>query len=46
MDGIALADREVFAAIGEGREPKATAARSSDALQTLDRFEVGLALAS
>ena len=46
MEGFALANREVFAAIGEGRGPKATTARSSHALQTLDRFEVGLALAS
>ena len=45
MDGIELADREFFAAIGEGREPNASVAQCLDAMRTLDRLEKSLALA-
>ena len=42
MDGIELADREFFAAIGEGREPNASVAQCLGAMQTLDRLEKSL----
>ena len=46
MDGIALADRELLAAIREGRESNASVAQCLGAMQTLDRLEKSLALAS
>ena len=38
-DGIELADREFFAAIGEGRTPNSSLAQGLPAMQTLDRME-------
>ncbi len=43
MNGIELQDREFFAAIREGREPKASVAQVLPAYQTLDRLERTLA---
>jgi 2-hydroxy-4-carboxymuconate semialdehyde hemiacetal dehydrogenase len=39
MDGIENQDREFFAAVREGREPAASAARCLPTMQTLDRLE-------
>jgi 2-hydroxy-4-carboxymuconate semialdehyde hemiacetal dehydrogenase len=39
MNGIELEDREFFAAIREGREPKSSLARTLAAYATLDRLE-------
>jgi 2-hydroxy-4-carboxymuconate semialdehyde hemiacetal dehydrogenase len=39
MNGIELQDREFFAAIREGREPKASVAQVLPAYRTLDRLE-------
>jgi 2-hydroxy-4-carboxymuconate semialdehyde hemiacetal dehydrogenase len=42
-DGIELQDRELVAAVAEGREPRASAASCLQAMQTLDRIERALA---
>jgi 2-hydroxy-4-carboxymuconate semialdehyde hemiacetal dehydrogenase len=39
MNGIELEDREFFAAIREGRQPKSSLAQALPAYQTLDRLE-------
>ena len=39
MNGIELEDREFFAAISEGREPKSSLAQTLAAYQTLERLE-------
>ena len=41
-DGIELADREFFAAIGEGRAPNSSLAQGLSAMRTLDRIEQAL----
>jgi 2-hydroxy-4-carboxymuconate semialdehyde hemiacetal dehydrogenase len=45
MNGIELQDREFFAAIREGREPKASVAQVLPCYRTLDRLERQLAAA-
>lgn len=42
MNGIELEDREFFAAIREGREPKSSLKATRAAYQTLDRLEAQL----
>lgn len=42
MDGVELCDRELVAAIREGREPNASFAQALPAMETLDRIERSL----
>ena len=42
MNGIELQDREFFAAIREGREPRSSVAQVLPAYQTLDKIEKSL----